>query len=115
LDEAVLRQVDNLFLLYLPFEDDVRHVAKTAITDYQTIATFVQRLRGYHALVIGQATGHYPLIFQVDRLEGIHTAGETKLFFRDTTADRCQTDDSGRQQVADNGSQMSLPWAEARG
>ncbi len=127
LDEAVLRQADNLFLLYLPFEDDVRHVAKTAITDYQTIAAFVQRLRGYHALVIGQATGRYPLIFQVDRLEGIHTAGETKLFFKDTTADRRQTDDSGsrrtadsgraasgQRRTADGGRQMLLPWVEAK-
>ena len=50
LDEAVLRQADNLFLLNLPFEDDVRHVSKSAITDMETMSAFVRRLRSYHAL-----------------------------------------------------------------
>jgi len=82
LDEAVLRQADNLFLLNLPFEDDVRHVARCAITDYETMSAFVRRLRSFHALVIGKATGGYPLILRVDELAGINTAGETKFFFK---------------------------------
>lgn len=81
LDEAVLRQADNLFLLRLPFEDDARHVAKTAATDYETLSAFVRRLRSWYAMIIGRATGGYPLLFQVDRLEGVNTAGETKYFF----------------------------------
>lgn len=84
LDETVLRQADNLFLLRLPFEDDVRHVAKTAATDYETLSAFVQRLKGWHAMAIGVATGGYPLLFRVDRLEGVNTAGETKYFFTKT-------------------------------
>jgi DNA helicase HerA-like ATPase len=83
LDEAVLRQADNLFLLRIPFEDDVRHVARGAATDYETMAAFVRRLRQRHALVIGNVTAHYPLIFEVDPLEGINTAGETRFFFRE--------------------------------
>jgi hypothetical protein len=82
LDEAVLRQADNLFLLNLPFEGDVRHVAKSAITDYETISSFVKRLRKYHTLLIGRCTNLYPLIFRVDPLEGINTAGETRFFFK---------------------------------
>ncbi len=82
LDEAVLRQADNLFLLYLPFEDDVRHVSKSAITDYETIASFAKRLRRFHALVIGNVTNRYPLIVRVDRLAGVNTAGETRFFFK---------------------------------
>ena len=81
LDEAVLRQADNLFLLRLPFEDDVRHVAKSAKTDYETLSSFVRRLPDYHALAIGEVTRGYPLIFKVDPLEGVNTAGETKLLF----------------------------------
>jgi hypothetical protein len=81
LDEAVLRQADNLFLLRLPFEDDARHVAKTAATDYETLSAFVRRLKGWHAMLIGRATEGYPLLFQVDRLAGVNTAGETKYFF----------------------------------
>ena len=83
LDEAVLRQADNLFLLRIPFEDDVRHVARGAATDYETMAAFVRRLRQRHALVIGNVTAQYPLIFEVDPLEGVNTAGETRFFFRE--------------------------------
>lgn len=82
LDEAVLRQADNLFLLRIPFEDDVRHVSRGAATDYETMAAFVRRLRQRHALVIGNATAQYPLIFEVDPLEDVNTAGETRYFFR---------------------------------
>jgi hypothetical protein len=82
LDEAVLRQADNLFLLRIPFEDDVRHVSRGAATDYDTMAAFVRRLRQRHALVIGNVTAQYPLMFEVDPLEGVNTAGETRFFFR---------------------------------
>jgi DNA helicase HerA-like ATPase len=82
LDEAVLRQADNLFLLRIPFEDDVRHVSRGAATDYETMAAFVRRLRQRHALVIGNVTAQYPLMFEVDPLEGVNTAGETRYFFR---------------------------------
>jgi hypothetical protein len=83
MDEVVLRQADNLFLLRLPFDDDVRHVAKSATTDYETMSAFVRRLRGFHALLIGRVTRGYPLIVEIDRLAGINTAGETKYFFRE--------------------------------
>ena len=83
LDEAVLRQADNLFLLRLPFEDDVRHVAKSAKTDYETLSSFVRRLPDWNALAIGEVTRGYPLIFRVDPLEGVNTAGETRLLFGD--------------------------------
>jgi uncharacterized protein len=43
LDETVLRQVDNLFLLYLPFDDDVRHISKSAMVDQETMGSFVNR------------------------------------------------------------------------
>jgi hypothetical protein len=84
LDEAILRQADNLFLLRIPFEDDVRHVSRGAATDYETMAAFVRRLRQRHALVIGNVTAQYPLIFEVDQLEGVNTAGETRYFFRES-------------------------------
>ena len=82
LDEAVLRQADNLFLLRIPFEDDVRHVSRGAATDYETMAAFVRRLRQRHALAIGNITAQYPLIFAVNPLDGVNTAGETRYFFR---------------------------------
>jgi len=82
-DEAVLRQADNLFVLRIPFEDDVRHVSRGAATDYETMMAFVRRLRQHHALVIGNVTAQYPLIFEVDALRHVNTAGETRYFFRE--------------------------------
>ena len=83
LDETILRQADNLFLLRIPFDDDVRHVSRGAATDYETMSAFVQRLRQNHALAVGNVTAQYPLMFKVDPLHGINTAGETRYFFRD--------------------------------
>ena len=82
LDETVLRQVDNLFLLYLPFDDDVRHISKSAMVDQETMSSFVKRLRRHHALILGDVTRQYPIIIKVKELKGIHTAGETQYFFK---------------------------------
>jgi hypothetical protein len=82
LDETVLRQVDNLFLLYLPFDDDVRHISKSAMVDQETMGSFVKRLRRHHALILGDVTRQYPIIIRVKELKGIHTAGETQYFFK---------------------------------
>jgi hypothetical protein len=46
---------------------------------------FVRRLRERHALVIGNVTAQYPLMFEVDPLDGVNTAGETRFFFRSKT------------------------------
>lgn len=81
LNETVLRQVDNLFLLYLPHKDDVRHVAKSATTDEETVAAFAQRIERYHAMVVGAATSQYPIVFRVAAPEGVETAGETRFAF----------------------------------
>ena len=88
LDETILRQADNLFLLRIPFEDDVRHVSRGAATDYETMAAFVRRLRRHHAMAIGTVTAQYPLVFQVDQLHGINTAGETRYFFREKSDEK---------------------------
>ncbi|MFA4029652.1 MAG: hypothetical protein GDYSWBUE_000945 [Candidatus Fervidibacterota bacterium] len=82
LDETVLRQADNLFIMNTPFDDDVRHLAKCALTDLETMSSFVKRLRRHHVLVIGNVTKQYPLIVRVKPLDGINTAGETQYFFQ---------------------------------
>jgi DNA helicase HerA-like ATPase len=86
LDEVVLRQVDNLFLLYLPHEADVRHVSKSAITDEETVSAFAQRMKDRHAMVIGGATRGYPVVFKVDELAGIDVAGVTRYAFPEKPA-----------------------------
>jgi hypothetical protein len=74
--------VDNLFLLYLPFDDDVRHISKSAMVDQETMGSFVKRLRRHHALILGDVTRQYPVIVKIKELKGIHTAGETQYFFK---------------------------------
>jgi hypothetical protein len=86
LDETVLRQVDNLFLLNLPFDDDVRHISKSAIVDQETMSSYVKRLRRHHALILGDVTRQYPVIIKVKELKGIRTAGETQYFFKPRSA-----------------------------
>jgi hypothetical protein len=81
LNETVLRQVDNLFLLYLPHSDDVRHVSKSATTDEETVSSFAQRIERHHALVVGTASGYYPIVFKVADPEGVEMAGETRYAF----------------------------------
>lgn len=85
LDETILRQVDNLFVLRIPFEDDVRYLGKTAILDEETLHAFVKRLKDYYALVVGNVTRGYPLIVRVKTLRGVETAGETRYFFAKKT------------------------------
>ncbi|HIC95308.1 TPA: ATP-binding protein [Candidatus Bipolaricaulota bacterium] len=82
LDEAVLRQMDNLFIMHLPYDDDVKHLGKSALLDQETLTSFVKRLRDYHALVIGNVTRQFPIIIRVKELRGINTAGETRFFFK---------------------------------
>jgi hypothetical protein len=91
LDETVLRQVDNLFLLNLPFDDDVRHIGKSAIIDQETMSSFVKRLRRHHALILGDVTRQYPVIIKVKELRGIRTAGETQYFFKPKRASTATT------------------------
>ena len=77
LNETVLRQVDNLFLLYLPHKDDVKHVAKSATTDEETVSAFAQRIEARHAMVVGTTTGHYPIVFRVATPVGGHGRGNS--------------------------------------
>ena len=67
---------------FIFFEEAHLYVSRSAATDFETMAAFVRRLRRRHALVIGNVTSYYPLIFEVDPLEGVNTAGETRFFFR---------------------------------
>jgi hypothetical protein len=81
LNETILRQVDNLFLLYLPHKDDVRHVAKSATTDEETVSAFAQRIERYHAMVVGVATKNYPIVFRIATPDGVNMAGQTRYAF----------------------------------
>jgi hypothetical protein len=115
LDETVLRQVDNLFLLYLPFDDDVRHISKSAMVDQETMGSFVKRLRRHHALILGDVTRQYPVIVKVKELKGIHTAGETQYFFKPKPTRPSQHHITVSDLVAPPTLQDDMPEAEHNG
>ena len=115
LDETVLRQVDNLFLLYLPFDDDVRHISKSAMTDQETMASFVKRLRRHHTLILGDVTRQYPVIIKIKELKGIHTAGETQYFFKPQRVRASQSHMVGPELVAPPAVEDNGPTAEHNG
>jgi uncharacterized protein len=58
-------EVDNLFLCHLA-SDDVRQLSKRSRVDTATLRSVGRRLRTYHSLLVGRATGGYPIIFAVD-------------------------------------------------
>ncbi len=115
LDETVLRQVDNLFLLYLPFDDDVRHISKSAMVDQETMGSFVKRLRRHHALILGDVTRQYPMIIKVKELRGIHTAGETQYFFKPKRTRPLQGHTAVPELVVPPTLQDNMPAAEHNG
>jgi len=115
LDETVLRQVDNLFLLYLPFDDDVRHISKSAMVDQETMGSFVKRLRRHHALILGDVTRQYPVIVKIKELKGIHTAGETQYFFKPKRRRTLQDHTTVSELVVSPTLQHNVPETEYNG
>jgi hypothetical protein len=68
-------EADNLFLCQLA-SDDVRHLAKRSRVDTATLRSVGRRLRTHHSLLIGRATGGYPIIFAVEPLDSGEMIGE---------------------------------------
>jgi hypothetical protein len=79
LPEAVFRQLDNLFLLPLTHQDDIRNVSKNSFTDEETIQSFATRMPLHHALMIGDISERYPLMVRIDPLPAaLGPTGETR-------------------------------------
>jgi hypothetical protein len=72
-------EADNLFLCQLT-SDDVRHLAKRSRVDVATLRSIGRRLRTHHSLLVGRATGEYPIIFAMEPLDSIEVAGERPAF-----------------------------------
>jgi len=70
-------EADNLFLCQLA-SDDVRHLAKRSRVDMATLRSVGRRLRTHHSLLIGRASGGYPIIFAVEPLDSGEIAGGTR-------------------------------------
>jgi|SRR5579859_818812 len=79
LPRTVFRQLDNLFLLGLTHNDDIRNVSNSSFTDEETIRSFATRMPRHHALIIGNITSRYPLVVRVDNLpDNVPASGQTR-------------------------------------
>lgn len=87
LDAAVLRQANNLFILRLPYADDLRHLSQSGRIDQETMISVVPRLLDHHSMLLGDATRSYPIIFAFDVIDDIDPADEIPYFFRSQGTD----------------------------
>ncbi|MDX2159893.1 MAG: DUF87 domain-containing protein [bacterium] len=79
LPRTVFRQLDNLFLLSLTHNDDIKNVSNSSFTDEETIRSFATRMPRHHALIIGNITRRYPLVVKVSPLpEHVPASGQTR-------------------------------------
>lgn len=79
LPRTVFRQLDNLFLLSLTHNDDIRNVSNSSFTDEATIRSFATRMPRHHGLIIGNVTRRYPLVVRIDPLpDNVPASGETR-------------------------------------
>jgi hypothetical protein len=78
LEDLVLRQTTTLFLLPLNYREDIHYLTRSALIDSESLHSFALRLPPRHCLTVGTVTAGYPLMFAVDRLAGIPTAGQTR-------------------------------------
>lgn len=79
LPRTVFRQLDNLFLLSLTHNDDIKNVSNSSFTDEETIRSFATRMPRHHALIIGNITRRYPLVVRIDPLPAdIPASGQTR-------------------------------------
>lgn len=68
LPEVVIRQLDNLVVTGLSHASDRRLIAKSALSDDDTLQALAVGLGRTEALVVGRATRGYPLVVNIDPL-----------------------------------------------
>ena len=95
LPDPVFRQIDNLFLLGLSHNDDIRSVGRNSFTDEETIESFATRMPRHHGLMMGKITDRYPLMVGIDDLpDEVPATGETRSTWdRFTEEDTTPPDD----------------------
>ena len=71
LDDSLIRQAHNLFVRRLASADEARHLARSRLVDPETLHALAQRLAAHHSMLIGDATGGYPIIFTADALSHV--------------------------------------------
>jgi hypothetical protein len=82
LPEAVMSLVDNLVMLNLGSKGDVRAVAKSALTDIETLESFAVALPPHYALITGAMTRRLPIVVHIGPLPaGTPATGVTQSFW----------------------------------
>lgn len=99
LEDHLQHEADNLFLCQLT-SDDVRHLAKRSRVDAATLRSVGRRLRTHHSLLVGRATGGYPIIFAMEPLGSIGVAGESPGFSHMPAAPRLTPGTQARPRFA---------------
>ena len=89
LTDHLQQEVDNLFLCRLA-SADVHHLAKRSRVDAATLRSIGPRLRTHHSLLVGRATGGYPIIFAVEPLDSVDMTRETAAFSHTPAAARME-------------------------
>jgi DNA helicase HerA-like ATPase len=91
LPEVVFRQIDNMICTGLGHSGDLRTVAKSALSDEETLQSLAVGLRMTEALIVGQSTAGFPLVVEIGALpEGFPATGFTRSYW-----DRPQDDEGG--------------------
>ncbi len=97
LDDSLLHQAHNLFIRRLASADEARYLARSRLIDPATLETLAQRLPEHHSMLIGNATGGYPIIFTADALSGIRMTDERSGFFHVSTSAMMRPETAGRE------------------
>ncbi|HSF31068.1 MAG TPA: DUF87 domain-containing protein [Candidatus Tectomicrobia bacterium] len=110
----LLSRADNLFLRRLTSAHDVHHLAKSGLVDADTLRAVGRALGAHHGLLMGKASGGYPMIFAVNPLAGVGMTDERSAFAPNPAAG--QVEPAGRagrplstQTQAPIGAGRSLP------
>ena len=114
LDDSLLHEADNLFLRHMTSDDDVRRLAKRGLADVDSLRGLVRRLQQHHGLLIGKATGGYPIIFAVHPPGSVESAEEESAFLRTAAAVRIDPTARAMSRLsarleASAGADLSLP------
>jgi hypothetical protein len=88
LEANLLHAANNLFMLRMTADDDVRHLARCGVVDAATLRGVVRRLPNHHSLLIGGATEGYPIVFAVNPFGRGERTAERPAFSRRPAAMR---------------------------
>ncbi|MEM3099347.1 MAG: DUF87 domain-containing protein [Nitrososphaerales archaeon] len=81
INEAIYRQVDNIFLFNFTNDLDLERISRVSNADTDTIKSIVRTLPQRYCLVIGKVVRDLPVVVKTAEAE-VLTLGETKRFFK---------------------------------